>query len=166
MHIYGKELPYSFHICAFWLLYIHIYRSQNAHIQKRAFVYADYGFCRCAYVEEKKCIYIRELSYMHIYERKKCAYTEAKMHIYGSQSAHIRKRDFVNLSSVYGHFVFCKCAYTEAKYAFTEAKMQALFRVCTFCLPYMRIYGRQNAHIHKLSSVYRASIVEPVVPIC
>ena len=137
MHIYGKELPYSFHICAFRLLYMHIYRSQNAHIQKRTSIYAHYGFCRCAYVEEKKCIYIRELSYMHIYERKKCAYTEAKMHIYGSQSAHIRKRDFVNLSSVYGHFVFCKCAYTEAK---------------------ISIYGSQNASslpcMHILSSVY------------
>jgi hypothetical protein len=85
---------FGFRICALWLLYMHIYGSQNAHIRKlyirkRAFVYAHYSFRKCAYTKDKMCIYGRELPHMHIYGRKKCAYTEAKMCIYGSQNMHI-----------------------------------------------------------------------------
>jgi hypothetical protein len=139
-----------------------IYGRQNAHIQKRA-------------------------SYMRIYGRKKCAFTEAKMCIYGRELPYMHILASVNLSSVYAHFGFRKCAFTEAKmriygrknvhirkrasvYAHLRkekmriygkqkcAFMEALFRICTFFLPYMRIYGSQNAHIRKLSSVYRASV--------
>jgi hypothetical protein len=49
------------------------------------------------------CIYGRELPYMRIYGRKKCAFTENK-------NAHLWK-----LSSVYVHFAFRICAFTEAK---------------------------------------------------
>jgi hypothetical protein len=155
---------------------MHIYGSQNAHIRKRASVYVHFGFVnahiwnpKCAYMEEDKIhIYGRELSYMRIlvfplnafylpYMRilasanaHKCAYTEAKMCIYGSSiygrelpymrilasvNAHIQK-----LSSIYAHFVFCKCAFwLPYMHIFSSVYAHFVFRICAFTEAIMRI---------------------------
>jgi hypothetical protein len=160
MRIYRSSLPY-----------MHIFPSVYAHFGFRICTF--FPFCKCTYTEAKMRIYrsqnahIQKLSSIYVHLRKpKCAYTEAEVHIYkiplpymriyGSQNVHIRKRASIYahfvfcipymhiLSYVYVHFVFPKCAYTEA-----------LFCICTFFLPYMRIYG---------SSIYRSSIYERELP--
>jgi hypothetical protein len=143
MHIYRSSLLYMhilpsvyahfvIHKCAF-------FPSLNAHIRKRASVFAHFGFCIRAFTEAKMCIYRSSLPYMHIFpfvyvhfgfricvlfpsinahiQKPKCTYTEA-------QNVHIQ-----NLSSVYAHFVFLICVFTEVK---------------------MRIYGSSLSYIELL----------------
>ena len=88
---------------------------------------------KCAFTEAKMRIYGRDLLYMHILASVCAHLRKEKMRIYGRQNAHIRKR-----ASVYVHFRFRICTFTEAK----------------MCIYGRDIYGSQNVHIRKLSSVY------------
>jgi hypothetical protein len=157
-----ESLHFGFRKCVFWLPYMHIYRRQNAHIRKRdlrnlSSVYAHFGFHKCAFW----------LPYMRIFSFRKCAYTKAllcictfflpHMRIYRSHNPHIQ-----TLSSVYAHFGFCKCVYTEAKMHIYGSYMEALFHICAFWLPYMHIFSfskcayteGKNGHIRKRAFVY------------
>jgi hypothetical protein len=68
MRIYESSLSLSYmRILAsvyahLWKEKMRIYGSQNAHIQKRAFVYLHFGFYICTFAKSKLRIYGRELS--------------------------------------------------------------------------------------------------------
>jgi hypothetical protein len=122
--------------------------EKNAHLRKRASIYVHFGFCICAF-------------------------TEAKMHIYGRKNAHIQKRGvescrkesatfWLPYMRIYGRK---KCAFTEAKmciYGRELPYMRILVSInahiqkekCAYMEAKMHIYGRKNAHIRKRASVY------------
>jgi hypothetical protein len=120
-----------------------ILASVNAHLWKP----------KCAYTKGKMCIYGRELPYMHIYRRKKCAFIEKKMcmealfhistffllymRIYRSQNVHIRKLSSVYRASIYAHLQNPKCTYTEDR-----------MRIYGIYLPYMRILASAKMRIY------------------
>jgi hypothetical protein len=149
-HIRKPKCAYMeerFCICTFWLLYMHIYGSQNAHIGKlyiwnRASVYVHFGFHKCAYTEAKMHIYESSLPYMrilasiyaHLQKEKMRIHgsqiRKEKMCIYGSSLPYIEIPYMHILASVNVHIQKPKCTYTKD-----------LFRICAFWLPYMRIFS-------------------------
>ena len=143
--IYGSSLLYmhaSFHICEAnmciygrSLPYMRMYKTEGRmHIRARA------------YTEEST-----ESPYSLPYMRMLASHIRKGARVYGSQPAHIRKRTHIRKS-----FRICACwlHIYERKRAYTEES----FHICAFCLPYMRIHGRQNAHIQKRDSVYACSL--------
>ena len=112
------------------------------------------------------CIDARSLPYMRIYERRNahiwklssvyahstfrvCAYTEGRMHIYGSSLPYMHMLLCAFCLLVHAHIRKPTGAYTEES-----------VRICACCLLYMHIYGRRNAHIRKLSSIYARTFTE------
>jgi hypothetical protein len=73
---------------------------------------------------------------MRIYGRKKCAFME-------KNDAHLWK-----LSSVYVHFSFCICAFTEENMCIYGNSIPYIE------IPYMHIYRSQNVHIQKIECAY------------
>ena len=122
----------NFHICAFRLLYMHIYESEHVHIRKRASVYVHCGFHICTYTEVNMRIYGRELPYMCILNFVYAHFWLPYMRMFASIYAHYPL-------VVYGHLENPKCTYTEVSFricAFMEGKMRIFRRE----IPYMRIW--------------------------